>query len=82
MNLYKGRIMDNQNISAKFAAVAMALLLILIAWGNAMVMLIVAIIGLVVFVLISRENITRGGALAAIVGFVLAIVIRLVMMLR
>lgn len=70
--------MNDQSISDKIAAIVVALLLILTAWGNATVMLIVSILGLVVMVLISRKNITRGGALAATVGFVLAIIIALV----
>jgi hypothetical protein len=70
--------MDNQSRLDKLAAITVALLLILTAWGNAVVMFIVASLGLVVFVLISQKNITRGGALAAAVGFALAIGISLV----
>jgi hypothetical protein len=73
-NPQKGeRKMNDQSISDKFAAIVVALLLILTAWGNAMVMLIFATLGLVVYVLISRRNIARGGSLAATVGFIFAI---------
>ena len=36
--------MDSQSLSDKLAAVAVALLLILTAWGNALVMLVVALL--------------------------------------
>jgi len=74
--------MDNQSLSDKFAAIAVAVLLILTAWGNALAMLIVAVLGLVVGFLFFRKSITRGGALAATVGFVLAIIIAVVFLLR
>ncbi|MGD9092504.1 MAG: hypothetical protein PVF74_06630 [Anaerolineales bacterium] len=73
--------MEIQSLSDEFEAVAVAILLIFTAWGNAMAMLIVAAIGLFVFVLISRKNIPRGGVIAAIAGFILSIVIALAMML-
>jgi hypothetical protein len=74
--------MDNQTLSDKLAAVAVALLLILTAWGNAMTMLIVAALGLAVSLILFRKQITRGGALSATLGSVLAIAIALVMLLR
>jgi hypothetical protein len=74
--------MDNQSLSEKLAAVAVALLLILTAWGNAVVMLVVAAIGLVVSVILFRKRIARGGALSAALGFVLAIAIALIMLPR
>ncbi|MGA9351205.1 MAG: hypothetical protein WBW48_20700 [Anaerolineae bacterium] len=74
--------MNDQSLSDRFAALAVAVLLILTAWGNAVAMLVVAVLGLVVGLLLFRKSITRGGALAATVGFVLAIVIALVMLLR
>lgn len=73
--------MDNQSPSDKLAAVAVALLLILTAWGNAVVMLVVAALGLAVSLILFRKQITRGGALSATLGFVLAIAIALVMLL-
>ncbi len=74
--------MNNQSLSDKLAALAVAVLLIFTAWGNAVAMLIVAVLGLAVGLLLFRKNITQGGALAATVGFVLAIVIALVTLLR
>lgn len=74
--------MNNQSLSDRFAALAVAVLLILTAWGNAVAMLVVAVLGLVVGLLLFRKGITRGGVLAATVGCALAIVIAPVMLLR
>jgi hypothetical protein len=74
--------MDKESLSDRFAALAVAMLLILTAWGNAMAMLVVAVLGLAVGVLLFRKSITRGGLLAATVGFVLAIIIAVMMLLR
>jgi hypothetical protein len=74
--------MNNQSLNDKLAALAVAVLLILTAWGNAVAMLVVAVLGLLVGLLFLRKSITQGGALAAAVGFVLAIVIALVILLR
>ena len=73
--------MENQSVSDKLAAVAVALLLILTAWGNAVVMLVVALLGLAVSVIFFRSKITRGGALSVTLGFVLATAIALIMWL-
>jgi hypothetical protein len=70
--------MNAQSILDKFAAIAVSLLLILTAWGNAQMMLIVATLGLVAMLFIFRKEINQGGALAATVGFVLAIGVTLV----
>ena len=75
--------MVNPSTSDKLSAIAVTLLLILTPWGNATVMLIVAILGILVGLLfIFRENKTRGGALAATVGFEIAISISLMKLLR
>jgi hypothetical protein len=74
--------MDKQPLNDKWAALVVAVLLILTAWGNAVAMLVFAALGLVVGLLLFRKSITRGGALAAIVGFVVAIAIAPVMLLR
>jgi hypothetical protein len=70
------KIMNDKSTSDKLAAIVVALLLILTAWGNATVMLIISILGLILL-LIFRQNITRGGTLAAAVGFVLSVGIAL-----
>ena len=74
--------MENQSLHDKLAAVAVSLLLILAAWGNAVVMLVVAMLGLVASALFFRKTMARGGALSATLGFALAIAISLVMLLR
>jgi flagellar biosynthesis protein FliP len=74
--------MNSQSLNDKLAALAVAVLLILTAWGNAVAMLVVAVLGLVVGLLLFRKSITQGRAPAATVGFVLAVVIALVMLLR
>jgi hypothetical protein len=73
--------MNNQSLSDKLAAVAVALLLILTAWGNAVIMLVVAVLGLVASVIYFRRRITRGGALSAIIGSVVAVAIALIVLL-
>ena len=74
--------MESKSLSDKLAAIAVALLLILTAWGNAAIMLIAAAIGLVVSAILFRIQLTRGGALSATLGCVVAIAIALVMLLR
>ncbi len=74
--------MENQSLEDKFAALTIAVLLILTAWGNAVAMLVVSIPGLVAWALFFRKSMARGGALVATVGFVLAIAIALVILLR
>lgn len=69
--------MQDQSVYDMFAGVAVALLLILTAWGNAAVMLIVSVLGLAFVLLVMRKNFTRGGVLAATVGFLVAIAISL-----
>jgi hypothetical protein len=74
--------MDTQSLSDRLAAVAVALLLILTAWGNAEIMLIVAVLGLVVSAILLRTRITQGGALSAALGCMVAVAVAVVMLLR
>jgi hypothetical protein len=74
--------MDDQTLSDKLAAMAVALLLILTAWGNGAIMLIVAVLGLVVSVILFRKRITQGGALSAALGCIVAVAVALIMLLR
>lgn len=81
--LQKGKhLMDNQSLSDRLAAVAVALLLILTAWGNAAVMLITAVLGLLLGVVLFRKRLARGGALSATLGCMFAIAIALVLLLQ
>jgi hypothetical protein len=70
--------MNDQSLSDKITALAVAGFLILTAWGNAIAMFVFALLGLILGLLFFRRSIGRGGVLAAIVGFTLAIVIALV----
>ncbi len=74
--------MNYQSQIDKRAALVVGVMLILAAWGNAAVMLAVAVLGLAVSVLFFRKSMVQGGALAANVGFVFAIVIALITLLR
>jgi D-alanyl-lipoteichoic acid acyltransferase DltB (MBOAT superfamily) len=75
-------MMNNQKPSDSLAAVVVAVLLILAAWGNAVVMLVVAGLGLGVWVLFYRKSIFRRGVLAATAGLVVAIAIALILLLQ
>ena len=74
--------MNDRALLDKLAALAVAVLLILTAWGNAEAMLLVSVIGLGAGLILFRRSMAQGGALAALVGFVLAIGIALIMLLR
>ena len=73
---------DDQTLSDKMAAIVVALLLILSAWGNATIMLIVSVLGLVVSAILLRTRITQVGALSAALGCVVAVAVAVVMLLR
>ena len=73
--------MDNRPREVKLAAIAVSLLIILSATGNASLMLICAGIGLAVLFYISRKSITRRAILAATMGITLAISLSLVVLL-
>ena len=70
--------MNDQSLSDKITALAVAGFLILTAWGNAIAMFVFALLGLILGLLFFRRSIGRGGVLAVIVGFTLSIVIALV----
>ena len=61
-----------------FAAVVVALLLILTAWGNAWVMLVASLVGLLFSIALFRKEVVKRGLLAAAVACVLAFIIALV----
>jgi len=71
-----------QRLPVWAAAATVALVLLLTAWGNAYAMLLVGIVGLIVGLVFFRSTLTRGGALAALVGCLLAIVLAMVMLIR
>lgn len=74
--------MNDRSQSDRVAAPVVAVLLILTAWGNAVAMLAVSVLGLALGVLFFRKSLTKGPALAATLGFLLVIAIALIMLLR
>lgn len=73
--------MDTRSLSDRLAALAVALLLILTAWGNAAIMLIVAVLGIVVSAILFRTRITQGASLSAALGCTVAVAVAVVMLL-
>lgn len=73
--------MENQPRDIKLAAIAVSLLLILAAVGDAIVMLTCAVIGLAILMYISWKSITRRAILVATMGLTLAISISIVVLM-
>lgn len=57
------------------AAIAIAAMLFLTAWGNALALFIGSLVGLVVMMIWFKGRLHRGAGLAAMVGIVVAILI-------
>lgn len=74
--------MEKQHLSDWPAAAVVALVLLLTAWGNAHAMLLVGIVAFVVGLILFRNTPARGGALAALVGCLLAIALAVVTLFR
>lgn len=74
--------MKEKRLSDWAAAAAVALVLLLTAWGNAYAMLMVGIVGLIVGLVFFRSTLARGGPLAALVGYLLAITLATVTLFR
>ncbi|UCD41962.1 MAG: hypothetical protein JSV69_15590 [Chloroflexota bacterium] len=73
--------MDNQPRDIKLAAIAVSLLLILVAVGDAILMLICSIIGLAILMYTSRKSIFLRGIIAATMGITLAISVSIVLLM-
>jgi hypothetical protein len=73
--------MDNNPRDIKLAAIAASLLLILIAVGDAILMLICSVIGLAILMYTSRKSILLRGIIAATMGITLAISISIVLLM-
>jgi hypothetical protein len=69
--------MENQSVTDRLSARAVALLLILTTWGHAVVLFVVAVLGLGASVIFLQKRAARGGTLAATVGFVMAVAMAL-----
>jgi hypothetical protein len=74
--------MDDQSKSDLLTAISIALMVIFIAWGNALAMLIISILGLGAMLVFFRKLYSGIGALPATFGFALSVGISLVMMFR
>jgi hypothetical protein len=70
--------MKSINLPDIYAAVTVALLLILTAWGNALAMFAVAAVGTVLGLLIFGRQFARRGAAAVVVACGVAVVIALI----
>lgn len=73
--------MDNNPRDIKLAAIAVSLLLILVAVGDAILMLICSVIGLAILMYTSRKSILLRGIIAATMGITLAISISIVLLM-
>jgi hypothetical protein len=67
--------MDKKEFCDRLAAGVVSILLILAAWGNATALLVFSILGILLGVIFFRKQLAQGGLLAAMVGFVISIVI-------
>jgi len=76
----KSKSTDDRSLSDEFAAVIVAVLLILTAWGNAIVLLVVSLVGLVAWLIVFPKDFLRKGALPVTVGAAVAAVIALAML--
>jgi hypothetical protein len=74
--------MNDQSLSDRLAALAVVILLILTAWGNALAMLVVSLLGLLVGFLFFGKSIAKGGALVATVGFAMGVAMAVAKLLR
>jgi hypothetical protein len=70
--------MNSTTLSDAYAAITIALLLNLTAWGNALAMFIVAAIGIALGLVIFGRRFARRGAAAAVVACGVAVVIALI----
>jgi hypothetical protein len=72
---------NERSFRESLAPVAVAALLILTAWGNAMAMFAVSAVGLLVTLLVSPRAYRRDGVLIAMVGAAVGVVTLLVMLM-
>lgn len=63
------------------AAVAIAVMLLLTAWGNAIALAIGSLVGLILMMIFFKGKLRHGAGLALLVGVVVAIVIALALFL-
>jgi hypothetical protein len=74
--------MNDRQLSDRVAALLVAVLILLTAFGSGWVLLIASVLALAVGVLFFRKSLRKGGALVAIVGFLMALVIAVVFLVQ
>ena len=74
--------MNDRQLSDRVAALLVAVLSLLIAFGSGWLLLIASVLALAVGVLLFRKSLRKGGALAATVGFLMALVISVVILVQ
>jgi hypothetical protein len=74
--------MNDRQLSDRVAALLVAVLILLTAFGSGWVLLIASVLALAVGVLLFRKSLRKGGALAATVGFLMALVIAVVILVQ
>jgi hypothetical protein len=74
--------MNDRQLSDRVAALLVAVLMLLIAFGSGWVLLVASVLALAVGVLLFRKSLRKGGALVATVGFLAALVIAVVILVQ
>jgi hypothetical protein len=74
--------MNDRQLSDRVAALLVAVLILLTAFGSGWVLLIASVLALAVGVLLFRKSLRKGGALVAFVGFLMALVIAVVFLVQ
>ena len=74
--------MNDRQLSDRVAALLVAVLMLLIAFGSGWVLLVASVLALAVGVLLFRKSLRKGGALVAAVGFLTALVIAVVILVQ
>jgi hypothetical protein len=74
--------MNDRQLSDRVAALLVAVLMLLIAFGSGWVLLVASVLALAVGVLLFRKSLRKGGALVATVAILDALVIAVVILVQ
>jgi len=74
--------MNDRPLSDRVAALLVAVLILLGAFGSGWALLITSVLALAVGVLLFRKSLRKGGALVVTVGFLMALVIAVVILVQ
>lgn len=74
--------MNDRQLSDRVAALLVAVLMLLIAFGSGWVLLVASVLALAVGVLLFRKSLRKGGALVAAVAILDALVIAVVILVQ